>query len=225
MIDPPAYVHRVQKQAEQAALEIVKTDPATYAITRAPNTKKPNGRINVSDKNGELIAVSVSPLNPKFKTQIEEGVLETVELFLDKNYITMSSCQGHPDVGSCFFVMIAHPDKHALNNVCDHLSHVKGILMELSDSQSNVNIEMEDGIVKKTKRLSQLITPQEEALDINYMYLRKHERYYFLKIKLFDRGWDCFFCNPIRYTMRVLFFNRSRDHLNDLIRSLPVSLS
>ena len=61
------------------------------------NYKHKDGRIYAShlDDDENYTAVTVSPFHPKFETQIEDGIKEIVFPLINKNYIVISSCEGH----------------------------------------------------------------------------------------------------------------------------------
>ena len=57
------------------------------------NVKDKKGKIQNPEHNGS--AFSISPYHVDFKTQIEDGVWPYIKLLLDKNYLTINSCEGH----------------------------------------------------------------------------------------------------------------------------------
>ena len=58
------------------------------ALTRAPNILKKDGRINCEGMYGEgVVAITVSPLNSKFRSQIENNVWPLVKIFLETTLV------------------------------------------------------------------------------------------------------------------------------------------
>lgn len=89
----------------------------TDYINYTPNWLHKDGRINATLPGGQYKVAEVSPYNPLFETQVEDGVWPLVKAFIDKGYLTCSSCEGHgwdlkcrvsvvmPTLESCFHLV------------------------------------------------------------------------------------------------------------------------
>ena len=82
----PYYQH-IENPSEEIKIKISSENPKSYALTRAPNRMNSDGRINCEGLYEDgVVAVSVSPINPKFRSQIEDGVWPFIECLINKNY-------------------------------------------------------------------------------------------------------------------------------------------
>ena len=75
-------------------------------ITYTPNWLHKDGRIYASAPGEEYRVAEVSPYNPRFETQIEQGVWPIVKALVDKDYMTCSSCEGHGRDLDCFVSIV-----------------------------------------------------------------------------------------------------------------------
>ena len=202
------------------------------ALTRAPNILKKDGRINCEGLYGEgVVAITVSPLNPKFRSQIEDDVWPLVKIFLEKNYITVSSCGGHTDsMGDGYHVTLAIPSIEFAENIKTRISIIPNCSVYIFKTIANVRQLFTDNTsyshkieAKNDTREKDLI---EEYRDINYMYLRNYTEYVFLKITLFDQGWEPLFSKDWYNTIkRKILFRYTKNKLEKLIndKNFPVS--
>ena len=205
---------------------------AEIALTRAPNILKEDGRINCEGiyEDG-VVAITVSPLNPKFKSQIEDAVWPLVKIFLEKNYMTVSSCGGHDDgKGDGYQVILAIPSKEFAEKLKKNILTISNCNVYIFETIANVRQIFTDGTtyshkieVKNDTREKDLF---EEYRDINYMYLRNYTEYVFLKITLFENGWEKIFSKNCFNTLkRKILFRYTKNKLERLINSknFPVS--
>ena len=84
-----------RKQAQYSQPPDNSWDNITDYITYTPNWLHADGRIYASAAGKEYRVAEVSPYNPKFETQIEQGVWPIVNALVDKGYLTCASCEGH----------------------------------------------------------------------------------------------------------------------------------
>jgi len=202
------------------------------ALTRAPNILKNDGRINCEGLYGEgVVAITVSPLNSKFRSQIEDNVWPLVKIFLEKNYITVSSCGGHDDgMGDEYHVTLAIPSIEFAENIKKRISIIPNCSVYIFKTIANVRQIFTDNtsyshkiVAKNDTRDKDLI---EEYRDINYMYLRNYTEYVFLKIVLFEPGWEKLFSKDWYNTIkRKILFRYTKNKLEKLIndKNFPVS--
>ena len=225
----PYYQH-IENPSEKIQIKILKENPKSYALTRAPNRMNSDGRINCEGLYGDsVVSVSVSPINPKFRSQIEDGVWPFIECLINKNYFTMSCCEGHDDrMGDHFYITLASPCKNELKVIENEVKDIRGCKVSNKDSIANSSIVWhEDGNQLKTIEPRTVVDVEAEADDINNMYLRKYFRYYFLKIDMFinkDDIYDEFNLTNLKHRIMYLIFNKkSLAELLNKFKKLPKS--
>jgi hypothetical protein len=232
----PASIIVPGKITESASFKFVPANQyeriAEIALTRAPNILKEDGRINCEDMYGEgVIAITVSPLNSKFRSQIEDDVWPLVKIFLEKNYITVSSCAGHDDgMGDGYHVILAIPSKEFAENIRKSILTIPNCNVYIFETIANVRQIFTDGNTYSHKIETKHDTKEKDLLeeyrDINYMYLRNYTEYVFLKITLFETGWEKIFSKDWFYTIkRKILFRYTKNKLEKLIsgKDFPIS--
>lgn len=212
ILNPSSYVIRATQENKVVIPAIQTVDKNTrlseLLLSRAPNIKKPDGRINCEGLYGDgVIAVTVSPFNKQFRSQIEDGVYPFVETLLEKNYFPISSCEGHTDgKGDHFQITIAIPDTQLAEKVKNYIK-LYGCKVEILDSVANNQIEFVTDNTREHKiHFNQNINKtlenlQYEYRDVDILYQRNYSFYVFVKISLFTDGFDRFFS---RYWYKVL---------------------
>jgi hypothetical protein len=158
------------------------------------NYKHKDGRIYASDsdRGGDLyLAVSVSPYHPKFEEQVEDGIKDMVFAFLNKNYMTVSSCEGHYKSFNSAQITLAFPVSEDRNIVVEKLKNIPFVNFELLDTTANVeSYKDKDGIVKIKRLKIDNHSYEAEAENINKLFFRKYKRYYFLEIRFFKYKYE-----------------------------------
>lgn len=158
------------------------------------NYKHKDGRIYASDsdRGGDLyLAVSVSPYHPKFEEQIEDGIKDMVFSFLNKNYMAVSSCEGHYKNFNSANVVLAFPYSEDRNIVVEKLKNIPFVNFELLDTTANVErYKDKDGINKIKKLKIDNHSCEAEAENINKLFFKKYKKYYFLEIRFFKYKYE-----------------------------------
>lgn len=225
---PSAYVKKIKQEHQEIVKKLVvkiKTpetfDYKKFALTRCPNVKQGN-RIFVGGKGDNLISVSVSPINENFRSQIEDGVWEHIKCLLDKNYITLSSCEGHIFEGPFQFIM-AVPNLNFAKKIKDLFLTIKFVNVEIKESVSNVEVDVSN--IKKPKyttKKKKVVDYKLEAVDINNMYFRNYDRYWFICLNLYKKGyfWTIFY-----WIFKLTLEKKCKKKLLNLIKSknFPIS--
>lgn len=226
------YYQNIENPSEEIKIKISEENPKNYALTRAPNRMNSDGRINCEGLYEDgVVAVSVSPINPKFRSQIEDGVWPFIECLVDKNYFTMSCCEGHDDrMGDEFYITLASPDKNELLLIGNKVKNIRGCKITYSDSLANNSIVWhEDGNQLKTIERLYTADLKLESEDINNMFMRNYSRYYFLTIALFSNKdniyWEFNLTNLKSRIVYLLFNKKSLTELLNQLKQLPVSLT
>jgi len=201
------------------------------ALTRAPNIKKPNGKVNCEGLYGEgVVAVTVSPLNKKFKSQIDDGVWPFVERLIELNYMTMSSCQGHPlpGGGDHFHFLLATPSLEYAEELKKIFESVPYFSVIIKNSVSNVSIKIKNNSsygFEVEKNVS--VDLEEEYRDINYMYFRNYEKYWFVDVALLRTThylpWS--FSSILHNIIYRLKFNYAKKRMLKLLYSNKLKIS
>lgn len=197
-----------------------KAQPITH-IDNALNYKHKDGRIYASKPGEDYIAITVSPFHKEFDSQIEDGIKDLVHAFVEKNYIVMSSCQGHEGLLSFAFVKIAFADELDREYLIEQLKYTPHISFAKYDKCANVELYVKNNSVKFKKLDLENYSYKEEADAINKLYLRNHNRYYFLDIQFFkynDAWWKIINKFILNYK-RKKYFKTTQQKLVDLIKS------
>jgi len=170
------------------------------------NYKHKDGRIYASDsdKGGDLyLAVSVSPYHPKFEEQVEDGIKDMVFAFLNKNYMTVSSCEGHYKNFNSSNVVLAFPYSEDRDIVVEKLKNIPFVTFEFLDRIANVeSYKDKDGIMKIKRLKIENHSYEAEAESINKLFFKKYKRYYFLEIRFFKYKYE-----HIEWPYSYHFFN------------------
>lgn len=193
-------------------------------ISRAPNTRKSNGRVNCEETVGPGASATVSPFHKDFRSQIEDGVYPFIEVLLEKNYFPISSCEGHPKEGNgdYFEIILAIPSKELAEKVKDFIK-IKGCEIDIYDhvyQQNQYNIKFLDTDVNKYKIVQDKNIEKEfDFREINILYKRKYSFYTFLTISIFKEGFDSLnFKNCLKILERKIFFSYTKKKLLNLIK-------
>jgi hypothetical protein len=185
------------------------------------NYKHKDGRIYASKPGEDYIAVTVSPFHQDFDSQIEDGIKDLVYAFVEKNYIVMSSCQGHGGLLGFAFVKIALPNLQDREYLIEQLKDIPYISFVKSDKSANVELFVKNNSVKFKTLDTEGYSYKEEADAINKLYLRNHSRYYFLDIQFFkyNGAWWNIINKLILRQKRSKYFKNIQQEIVTLIKS------
>jgi hypothetical protein len=191
-------------------------------IDNTLNYKHKDGRIyaSLTDKEN-YAAVTVSPFHEEFDSQIEDGIKDLVYAFIEKNYIVMSSCQGHDGLLAFAFIKIALPDPLDREYLIEQLKDMPYISFVKSDKCANVELYVKNNSVKFRKLDLESYSYKEEADAINKLYLRNHNRHYFLDIQFFkyNDAWWKIISKLILSHKRKLYFKSTQQQLVNFVKS------
>ena len=161
-------------------------DVRDMMLTSAPNILHKDGRIYFKDELGNYLAVTVSPLNPKFKTQIEHGVWPVVNALVKKGYLTVSSCEGHD--GSDYYVKIVFDTEVSAQQFIDQFPKIKGLVFELEYQSANVIRYIVNGQAKyRPAGHDENIDKYQEVKYINMLFNRSYTDCCYVIIKVYPR--------------------------------------
>jgi len=182
------------------------------------NRKQSNGRINSDRLYGDFYtAVSVSPYHPLFYTQVEKGIRNLVYALLDKNYFTISSCEGHGD--SPAYIRIALVDVIDTDVLTEYLPKLPYVTYRVVESAANAEIYSENNTLKVKLLDPAKSSKKAEADGINKLFCRNHDLYYFFDIIFYEGKhpwWDIINLLKIKYH-RFKNFNKTKQTLINTI--------
>lgn len=174
MLDPAAYIRKAQS-SYRAQQQITLEDVENQALVRCPNYRHSDGRIYASHRGEDYFAVTVSPLNPEFNTQIEPGIYPVVCALLEKNYLTVSSCEGHG--GSHSFVKIAFGSEIIADRFIEYFRDMDYVTLIKKTTSANVIQYWEDGKPRWRSPLeNEFIDRNLEVQDINFLFRRRYQQ-------------------------------------------------
>lgn len=222
MLDPAAYVQRVkiasQRQAQQQKLTVEE-----HTLARAPNYRHKDGRIYASKPGEPYYAVSVSPLNPKFETQIEPGIAPVVSALLERNYLPISSCQGHGDSRS--FVRVVFGSKESAEKFISDFGVMQYVDLVFLTTSANIVQMWHNGVPSwRAMYESESVRTELEAVDVNILFARDYLSVCYVDIRLYEMqdGIQYFFKRM--KIIRDMHRNKSRRiaEIAERILSMPV---
>lgn len=197
-------------------------------IDNALNYKHKDGRIYASKSIDEnYTAITVSPFHPKFDSQIEDGIKDLVYAFIEKNYIVMSSCEGHDDLLGFAFVKIAFSNPQDREYIIEQLKDTPHISFLESDKSANVELYVKNNAIKFKKLDAEGYSYKEEADAINKLYFRNYDRYYFLNIQFFKYGgaWWNIIGKYVYKNKRLKHFKNAQKELVSLVKSNHIKIN
>lgn len=188
----------------------------------APNYKHKDGRIYASREGEPYWVCTVSPYHKNFRSQIEGGVWNLVNELNKKNYMTVSSCEGHYFHDDCARVSLVFLTRIAAEEFVRSCSEVEGWKFKIEENERNVwkanstsSGEIVDSISVKMKN-EQLIELYERY---NIIFYKKSNHYVFVDMFLFkfpESGLKRFFMKYILNKPTKQFFE-NRKKMEDYI--------
>ena len=193
-LNPAAYVQRIKIITESNQQQITPSLLEQAALERSPNYRHRDGRIYASNPSEPYFAVSVSPLNPEFENQIESGILPVVMALLQRNYLPISSCEGHGDSRS--FVRIVFGSNQSADEFINEFGTMEYVTLEKLQTSANIVQWWENGQPHWRAKYNDEITNSNlEAQEINLLFKRNYVQVCYVDINLYDvnqRFWDFF---------------------------------
>jgi hypothetical protein len=209
MLNPAAYVRRVKIIAESSQQQITLSLLEQAALERCPNYRHKDGRIYASSPSESYFAVSVSPLNPEFNNQIEAGILPVVMALLQRNYLPISSCEGHGDSRS--FVRIVFGSERSADEFINEFGTMEYVTLKKLHTSANIVQWWENGRPHwRAQHQDEITNLNLETQEINLLYKRNYASVCYVDINLYDvnqRFWDFF---KRQKMMRDIQINKSR---------------
>ena len=160
-----------------------------YFFMSERNKLQKDGRINGGyDKNGLLVAYSISPKFDKFDTQVEDGVYPIVKALVDKGYFSICSCEGHP---RRLNVKLGFGTELCRDEFIKTINSYNIPFLYLRPHESCANIKSDIS----TKNIDTEQFGYEEETDIvikenakcfNYQFKKNFKQWFFLDINMFD---------------------------------------
>jgi hypothetical protein len=221
MLNPSAYVQRVKITAESNQQQITLSLLEQAALERSPNYRHKDGRIYASGPREPYFAVSVSPLNPEFNNQIEPGILPIVNALLERNYLPISSCEGHGDSRS--FVRIVFGSDQSADEFIQEFGTMDYVILRKLQTSANIVQWWENGRPHwRAKYQDEITNLNLEPQEINLLYKRNYVNVCYVDINLYDvnQGFWGFFKR--QKMMKDIKINRSRrlQNIRDRILSM-----
>lgn len=136
------------------------------------NKKHSNGRINIEVGKNYVI----SPYDPNFYDQVEEGVRESVKVLTDLGYLTVGSCDGCHSIKEAAHVTIVFPDEKSRIDTGYILGRL-GVDHYIDHTYGTLSVE-----------------------ELNRLFLRNYEKYYFLTVRSYKKL--PFYLMPLRGWLR-----------------------
>ena len=193
-LNPAAYVQRIKIITESNQQQITPSLLEQAALERSPNYRHRDGRIYASNPSEPYFAVSVSPLNPEFENQIESGILPVVMALLQRNYLPISSCEGHGDSRS--FVRIVFGSDQSADEFINEFGTMEYVTLEKLQTSANIVQWWENGQPHWRAKYNDEITNSNlEAQEINLLFKRNYVQVCYVDINLYDvnqKFWDFF---------------------------------
>lgn len=202
--------------------EIV-TNVSDHIVSKVFNWKHKDGRIHASPSADEYYAITASIYHPQFRSQVEDGVWPIVNELTQKNYLTLSSCEGHD--WTRLFVGVAFGSKEEAQSFALTLRNsIKAptFFVREKETYSNQTISFSSGKLE-VKKINH-IEFQQEADYLNKLFLRNYVRYYFVEFGLFEFKRDHFFLNCYMHLMKAMFGKKAHEELLGFFKSGQLKL-
>ena len=152
------------------------------------NRRNSDGSVNMLWMEGtNANGIDVSPFMDNFRDQVEDTIWPAVSALLSRNYLTVTSCEGHTLHDSAF-VTVSFPSTATADKF---INAVTGLL---------VYAEYDDTITSSTERLNQL-------------FLKNYAEYYHVRVGVLQYSpYVNFFLQPLKQ----MFVNHLTNKLKSL---------
>ena len=233
MFDPSERIKKaiyyfVEKSTQQKSIvtQLPEKDLTSEFIAQNVfNWKHADGRIHATPDGGAYTAVSASIYHEKFRTQIEDGVWPIVEALTNKNYLPVSSCEGHRYTR--LFVSVAFGSPESANtfyNLLNNSIRLPTFFVRKRNTLSNQKSKVVDGKLETIK--TTVFDTQKEAQHLNKLFMRNYEKYYFVEFGLFEFIDNTYIYNYYMNLMKFIFRKFAERRLTQFFQSnkLPSAL-
>lgn len=117
---------------------------------------------------------TISPYSSNFFNSIEKGILPLVTAFLEKGYLTYSSCEGHSIWGRRF-IAFAFPNLEEANKFIINIKNLK---------QSLISFKIKRSVDYYHDPKYGQYNENGNTQWLNSVYLRGYKEYYFVELSL-----------------------------------------
>lgn len=194
----PVIEQTVKVQAE-IKQETVKTREQEYRDTflTAHNILHPDGRVHTgipSDIPEWYLAMSISPDFEEFESQVEKGIYPAVKALVDKGYMPISSCEGHP---GRIHLQIGFGNEKSRDHLIDVVKSFKIPTAEFIVHGHVANaspFDVDDLINNELKSisvfgdgLSESTLDEINAKSFNFQFHKNYKKWYFVDINVVDK--------------------------------------
>lgn len=187
IFETPAYTQQVKIESRYfTEINLTEDDFRKQALERNPNFLHKNGRIYASRSNEAYFAVAVSPINENFESQIEKKIYPVVKALLDKNYLTIGSCEGHDSAtfGDPPAIRLVFGSLESAESFINCLKSEKYIKASLVEPSLNASQFYKNGRFHYKRNEFENISNCDGAEDINRMFFRNYSNVWYVKLHL-----------------------------------------
>lgn len=196
------YVVRSEYKQEQVSYQ-------EELLNRCPNIKDKDGRIHYKTPDGKYIAVMVSPYHKDFRTQIEDGVWPIINALLNKNYLPISSCEGHMNPWKEFYFTLGFDSSNNALAFCDNLPRDTSYI--IYDTIANISQTNS----KQFRYLDDIEKDEYgEILSMNTLLFRNYKKYYYVRVS-FDHTKYSLTFNPFNIFSHHYFHKKAIAAFNN----------
>ena len=153
-------------------------------------------------------AYFISPYHKHFRTQIEDGVWKYVKLALEKNYLTINSCEGHAPEDSLEITFVFYDDDK-LNKFINYFNYFP------------IEVKVEDRFINYFNgNRFEYVELNEEVYILNNNFMMSNTQYKFVTL-FSSKEWDKKE-NYILYCFKKILLDKySKIKLYNLLKKLP----
>ena len=187
LFEPSAYVQQIKIESSYfTEVNLTEDDFKRQALERNPNFLHKNGRIYASKSNEAYFAVTVSPINKNFESQIEKKIYPVVKALLDKNYLTIGSCEGH---GSATFgdppaIRLVFGSLESAESFINSLKNENYIKASLVEPSLNSSQFYQNGKFHYKRNEYENTLNCDGAEDINRLFFRNYSNVWYVRLHL-----------------------------------------
>jgi hypothetical protein len=189
-------------------------------ITYTPNWLHKDGRIYASAPGEEYRVAEVSPYNPRFETQIEQGVWPIVKALVNKGYLTIASCEGHGWQVECY-VSLVMPTLESATILAEQLmiDHWK---IQVNTERSIYDYESSFKTTTKDMDRNELKT--KVFPYYNKIFCRNYDEYFYIDMSLDKYSGYGFIWNWATKTPNDKYKKAMQRMIDHIEKELPYSL-
>jgi hypothetical protein len=215
LFEQSAYIHQIKIESRYSTeIKLTEEDFKKQMLERCPNFLHKDGRIYASKATEAYFAVSVSPINEKFESQIEKKIYPVVKELLNKNYLTVGSCEGHDSAtfGDPPAIRLAFgslESAEAFINFFKNENYVKIWVVE--ESRKTAQYYKNEKFYYEAIESSSVSTTTG-LKDINRMFFRNYSNVWYVDIQLIKK------ISLLEKIKDVLFLKTSEKIRKELIK-------